>query len=506
MALAALRSRRLLPILSTLIISRHFTLSAVSRSYPVIEPPTSSSVVHFQSRSFKSTPVSYLSSRTMNRNDMDDEKLDPDAIPFEGCDYNHWLITMDFPKGPKPSPEEMVQTYVQTCAKGLNISAEEAKKKIYACSTTTYQGFQAIMTEAESEQFQGLPGVVCILPDSYIDPVNKEYGGDKYINGTIIPRPPPVQHNRGRNDRNMPRDDNQRGPPGNFNNQQGPMQEDGRNFGPPRNMPQQNYGPPGQVPPPPPPRGFCEGCVAGIRQGKVTYILLAALPTFAPHLHYAALSHVRFHSGPLGYTPSYIPLVFFCCTGRYQFPQGGMGSNFNQPGQGNYFPQDRRGPPPGDQRGFGPSDRGVMGDNRSYPPPGGFQNPGPGASEGYGPGARVEQGPNQSFGPRAGRGCGPGARVEQGPAQGFGPGVGVNYGPGGRAEQGPSHGFGPGIGYVPGARGEQGPGQGFVPGPGGGGGYGPGARGEQGPAQGFEAGGHFGPGAGGDYGKGNQVR
>ncbi|CAM8989661.1 unnamed protein product [Rhodiola kirilowii] len=465
MALAALRTRRLLPTLSTL-ISRHFTPSAYSRSCPVIEPPTSSSGVHFQSRSFKSTPVSYLSSRTMNRNDRDEEKLDPDAILFEGCDYNHWLITMDFPKDPKPTPEEMVETYVQTCAKGLNISVEEAKKKIYACSTTTYQGFQALMTEAESEQFQGLPGVVFILPDSYIDPVNKEYGGDKYINGTIIPRPPPVQYNRGRNDRNRSRDNNQRGPPGNFNNQQGPMQGDGRNFGPPRNMPQQNYGPPGQVPPPPPPPGG--------------------------------------------------------------FTQGGMGSNFNQPGQGNYFPQDRRGPPPGDQRGFGPSDRGVMGDNRSYPPPGGFQNPGPGASEGYGPGARVEQGPNQSFGPRAGGGYGPGARVEQGPAQGFGPGVGGNYGPGGRAEQGPSHGFGPGSGYVPGARGEQGPAQGFVPGPGVGGGYGPGAtgeqgppqgfvpgpgvgygpgaRGEQGPAQGFEAGGHFGPGAGGDYGQRNQVK
>lgn len=84
------------------------------------------------------------------------------------------------------------------------VSLEEAKKQIYACSTTTYQGFQAIMTEEESEKFQGncihsiccsynsqikydtdfsvivwtgIPGVVFILPDSYIDPQNKEYGG-----------------------------------------------------------------------------------------------------------------------------------------------------------------------------------------------------------------------------------------------------------------------------------------------------------------------------------------
>ncbi|XP_016903399.2 multiple organellar RNA editing factor 4, mitochondrial-like isoform X1 [Cucumis melo] len=111
----------------------------------------------------------------------------------EGCDYNHWLIIMDF-KDSKPTTEEMVRTYEETCAKGLNISVEEAKQKIYACTTTTYQGFQAVMTKEESEKFRGLPGVLFILPDSYVDPVNKEYGGDKYINGTVIPRSPPRQN------------------------------------------------------------------------------------------------------------------------------------------------------------------------------------------------------------------------------------------------------------------------------------------------------------------------
>ncbi|XP_042432565.1 multiple organellar RNA editing factor 1, mitochondrial-like [Zingiber officinale] len=67
---------------------------------------------------------------------------------------------------------------------------------MYALSTTTYQGFQAVMTEEMSEKFHGLPGVFFVLPDSYIDPVNKEYGGDKYENGVITPRPPPIQYNR----------------------------------------------------------------------------------------------------------------------------------------------------------------------------------------------------------------------------------------------------------------------------------------------------------------------
>jgi uncharacterized protein YpmS len=37
----------------------------------------------------------------------------------------------------------------------LWFSVEEAKKRIYACSTTTYEGFQVVMTEEESNKFQG---------------------------------------------------------------------------------------------------------------------------------------------------------------------------------------------------------------------------------------------------------------------------------------------------------------------------------------------------------------
>ncbi|XP_077213381.1 DAG protein, chloroplastic-like [Tasmannia lanceolata] len=120
---------------------------------------------------------------------------------------------MEFLQYPKPIPEEMVEYYVQTLAKVVG-SVEEAKKRMYACSATTYVGFQAVMTEEMSEKFQGLPGVLFILPDSYIDPENKEYGGDRYINGTIIPRPPPVRYEGLQRSRNydQPRYNRQREP------------------------------------------------------------------------------------------------------------------------------------------------------------------------------------------------------------------------------------------------------------------------------------------------------
>ncbi|KAJ4778823.1 multiple organellar RNA editing factor [Rhynchospora pubera] len=111
---------------------------------------------------------------------------DKETILLPGCDYNHWLIVMEFPKDPAPTREEMIETYLQTLATVLG-SMEEAKKNMYAFSTTTYTGFQCTVSEETSEKFKGLPGVLWVLPDSYIDVKNKDYGGDKYVNGEIIP-------------------------------------------------------------------------------------------------------------------------------------------------------------------------------------------------------------------------------------------------------------------------------------------------------------------------------
>ncbi|CAM8898398.1 unnamed protein product [Rhodiola kirilowii] len=220
MAFMALRSRRILPTISTL-VNNHFAVSSFAR---LPEPPLNSTTSPGRSISVSSVQI----------------VSDINALFYvAGCDYNHWLITIDFPKDPKPTAEEMIETYVQTCAKGLNISEEEAKKRIYACSTTTYKGFQAVMTEEESEQFRALPNVIFILPDSYIDHVKKEYGGDKYVNGTIIPRPPPPQQNRfqGQTDRNMGRgrDDRSYRPPRSY------AQQNRRNYPPQGGM--QNSGP-----------------------------------------------------------------------------------------------------------------------------------------------------------------------------------------------------------------------------------------------------------------------
>ncbi|KAM7250106.1 hypothetical protein ACFE04_021989 [Oxalis oulophora] len=271
MALSATLRRRSISTIQSLLL-RSLSSSTTTPPPPLSLSSSSSTAIRrqrsvaaqSQSRSFRSTSFVMSQGRQFTQYQEGDE-IGADTILFEGCDYNHWLFTIDFPKDPKPTPEEMVRTYEETCAKGLGISIEEAKRKIYACSTTTYQGFQAIMTEEESEKFKDIPGVVFILPDSYIDPVNKEYGGDKYENGVITHRPPPAMYGRnigGRfNDRNRnPQQQrfNQRGP---NENHQGNMQGDRRNYGPPQNNPPQgnlgpqnnspqgNFGPPQNNPP-----------------------------------------------------------------------------------------------------------------------------------------------------------------------------------------------------------------------------------------------------------------
>ncbi|MED6169946.1 Multiple organellar RNA editing factor 2, chloroplastic [Stylosanthes scabra] len=111
---------------------------------------------------------------------------------FPGCDYQHWLIVMDNPGGEGATKQQMIDCYVQTLAKVLG-SEEEAKKKIYNVSCERYFGFGCEIDEETSNKLEGLPGVMFVLPDSYVDPENKDYGAELFVNGEIVQRSPERQ-------------------------------------------------------------------------------------------------------------------------------------------------------------------------------------------------------------------------------------------------------------------------------------------------------------------------
>ncbi|WZZ55257.1 multiple organellar RNA editing factor 6, mitochondrial-like [Brassica napus] len=111
---------------------------------------------------------------------------------FPGCDYEHWLIVMEKPGGENASRQQMIDCYVQTLAKIVG-SEEEAKRKIYNVSCERYFGFGCEIDEETSNKLEGIPGVLFVLPDSYVDPEYKDYGAELFVNGEVVPRPPERQ-------------------------------------------------------------------------------------------------------------------------------------------------------------------------------------------------------------------------------------------------------------------------------------------------------------------------
>ncbi|KAK1300584.1 Uncharacterized protein QJS10_CPB13g00344 [Acorus calamus] len=62
--------------------------------------------------------------------------------------------------------------------------------KIYSVSTKHYFAFGALVSEELSYKIKELPKVRWVLPDSYLDVKNKDYGGEPFINGQAVPYDP----------------------------------------------------------------------------------------------------------------------------------------------------------------------------------------------------------------------------------------------------------------------------------------------------------------------------
>uniref|UniRef100_A0A7N0ZW52 MORF/ORRM1/DAG-like MORF domain-containing protein n=1 Tax=Kalanchoe fedtschenkoi TaxID=63787 RepID=A0A7N0ZW52_KALFE len=211
---------------------------------------------------------------------------------------------MEKPEG-DPTRDEIIDSYIKTLAMVVG-SEEEARMKIYSVSTKHYFAFGALVSEELSYKIKELPKVRWVLPDSYLDVRNKDYGGEPFINGQAVPYDPKyheewvrnnarAQERNKRNDRprnfdrsrnferrrenmqnrdvenrgppppNMPSTQGVTGPnmsPGNFHPQNAPQNNMPRNEYvplPQSNVPQNNFPHQGNYPPqnnyPPRPQG-----------------------------------------------------------------------------------------------------------------------------------------------------------------------------------------------------------------------------------------------------------
>ncbi|XP_008797096.2 multiple organellar RNA editing factor 8, chloroplastic/mitochondrial-like [Phoenix dactylifera] len=205
-----------------------------------------------------------------------------ETILLDGCDFEHWLIVME-PPDPSLTRDEIIDSYIKTLAQVLG-SEEEAKQSIYSVSTKHYFAFGCKVSEETSYKIKPLPKVRWVLPDSYLDVKNKDYGGEPFIDGKAVPYDPKyheewVRNNARANERSRRNDrprnfdrsrnfERRRENMQNFQNREAPpmpnqsfQSQGGQNpfppqsGMPPRDMPPmpnaQNAMPPRQMPPPP---------------------------------------------------------------------------------------------------------------------------------------------------------------------------------------------------------------------------------------------------------------
>ncbi|KAK4285887.1 hypothetical protein QN277_002519 [Acacia crassicarpa] len=132
-----------------------------------------------------------------------------ETILLDGCDFEHWLVVMEKPEG-DPTRDEIIDSYIKTLSQVVG-SEEEARMKIYSVSTRHYYAFGALVSEELSYKLKELPRVRWVLPDSYLDVKNKDYGGEPFINGQAVPYDPKyheewVRNNARANERNRRND------------------------------------------------------------------------------------------------------------------------------------------------------------------------------------------------------------------------------------------------------------------------------------------------------------
>ncbi|KAB5534577.1 hypothetical protein DKX38_017663 [Salix brachista] len=132
-----------------------------------------------------------------------------ETILLDGCDFEHWLVVMDKPEG-DPTRDEIIDYYIKTLSEVVG-SEEEARKKIYSVSTRCYFAFGALVSEEVSYKIKELKNVRWVLPDSYLDVKNKDYGGEPFIDGKAVPYDPKyheewIRNNARANERNRRND------------------------------------------------------------------------------------------------------------------------------------------------------------------------------------------------------------------------------------------------------------------------------------------------------------
>ncbi|XP_059663801.1 multiple organellar RNA editing factor 8, chloroplastic/mitochondrial-like [Cornus florida] len=189
-------------------------IGAISASFRQLSP----SATAIRCCSTCRTPLHLEDSRPKHSN-----RPPPESFLLGDYDFKHWLVVMDQPEEDDTSRDKIIDSYIKTLAMVVG-SEEEARMKIYSVSTRHYYAFGsletctagpqacwsfgALVSEELSYKIKDLPRVRHVLPYSYLDAKKKDYGGEPFINGRVVPYDPKyhkewVRNANRRNNRNM---------------------------------------------------------------------------------------------------------------------------------------------------------------------------------------------------------------------------------------------------------------------------------------------------------------
>ncbi|CAK8535031.1 unnamed protein product [Lathyrus sativus] len=207
--LTSLISRSLSTTTTTTVPSSS-AIALLRRLRPLSAASVTSSAVLFLPNSFRSFSTRATTSSLNDPNPNWSNRPPKETILLDGCDFEHWLVVMEKPEG-DPTRDEIIDSYIKTLAQVIGGSEEEARMKIYSVSTRHYFAFGALVSEELSYKLKELPKVRWVLPDSYLNVKEKDYGGEPFINGQAVPYDPKyheewVRNNARANERNRRND------------------------------------------------------------------------------------------------------------------------------------------------------------------------------------------------------------------------------------------------------------------------------------------------------------
>ncbi|PKA51707.1 Uncharacterized protein AXF42_Ash003074 [Apostasia shenzhenica] len=307
-----------------------------------------------------------------------------ETILLDGCDFEHWLVVVEKPDE-SLTRDEIIDSYIKTLAQVVG-SEEEARMKIYSVSTKHYFAFGALVSEELSYKIKALPGVRWVLPDSYLDVKNKDYGGEPFINGQAVPYDPKYHEEWVRNNARA--------------NERSRRQDRPRNFDRSRRMQNREY----QNRDAPPMPNF-QMSAAPTQPPQASQPPVPPSPNSSPNQNPNPQPGYGYQSGPPG---GQVYQASPPGSQGYQAgPQGGQGYQAGPQGGG----QGYQAGPPGGGQGYQAGPPGGQG-YQAGPPGGQGYQAGPPGGQGYQAGPQGGQG--YQAGPPGGQGYRPGPTSPQG--------------------------------------------------------------------------------------------